>query len=82
MCHTGRGKTCHPSQTPACDGCLESPVTQGFVPTWREPKLRVSKPTPARPPPMASSVKNPLVRQNEEIVKGGVCSEERILQYL
>lgn len=46
-------------------------MTQGFVPTWRERKWPVSKPTPARPAPMASSVKNPSVRKEDGSVKGG-----------
>lgn len=36
------------------------------MPTWSGRRWLVSKPTPARPPPTASSVKNLPVRKDEE----------------
>lgn len=74
-CRTGAGRTCHPSPTPACDGCPESPATRASAPTWSEPTWPVSKPTPARPPATASSAKNLPVRKNERRRKraGGGC---------
>lgn len=62
-CRTGAGRTPHPSQTPACDGCQGNRVTLAFVPTWREPRWRVSKPTPAPPQPTVWSAKNLPVRE-------------------
>lgn len=74
-CRTGAGRTCHPSPTPACDGCPESPATRASAPTWSEPTWPVSKPTPARPPATASSARNLPVRKNERRRKraGGGC---------
>lgn len=61
-CHTGVGRTCPPSPTAACAGCLASPVTLVSVPTWRSLRCRDLGPIHALPQPMASSVKKLPVR--------------------
>lgn len=70
-CRTGAGRTRHPLPTPACDGCLESPATRASAPTWSGRRWLALKPTPARPPPTAWSVKNLPVRKTECTTKGG-----------
>lgn len=62
MCHTGVGKTWRPSPTVASVGCLVSQVTLVSVPTWKNHRCRGLGPTLVLPPPVASSVKKPLVR--------------------
>lgn len=62
MCHTGVGKTWRPSPTVACVGCLVSPVTLASAPTWKNHRCRGLGPTLVLPPPVASSVRKPLVR--------------------
>lgn len=52
-CHTGVGRTCLPSPTAACAGCLVSPVTLVSVPTWRNHRCQAWKPTHAPPLPTA-----------------------------
>lgn len=64
-CRTGAGRTRHPSPTPACSGYLENPATQASVPTWSGRRWLDLKPTHARPPQTAWSVKNLLVRKRQ-----------------
>lgn len=62
MCLTGAGRTTLPSLTRLCSGCLESPMTQASVPTWRERRSQGSGQIPAMPTQTASSVRKQSVR--------------------